>query len=216
MEGACHERVVVRGITEYHQLGTAKGVMVPGGFGCFSHDSSHQFHRVHVNACFGRAYIDGTAHTLCLGQCLGNGENQVLVSPGHALAHKSGIAADEVYAHFLCSHVQSLGYGDEILRTLAGRTAHQRNGSDGDTLIYNGDTEISLDILARGNQVLCQGSDFLINLFIERLKIAVHTVQKAYTQGNGTHIQLFVFNHVVGLIYLVHIYVNHSSFVPFF
>ena len=216
MEGACHKRVVVRGIAEYHQLGTAQGIMVPGGFGCLSHDSSHQFHRVHVNACLGGAHIDGTAYALCLGQRLGNGENQVLVSPGHALAHKGGIAADEVYAHFLCSQVKGLGYGDEILRALAGRTTHQRNGGDGDTLVDNGNTEISLDILARGNQVLCQSRDFLINLFIESLKIAVHTVQEADAQGNGTHIQLLMFNHVVGLIYLVHIYVNHSSFVPFF
>ncbi len=28
MEGACHKRVVVRGIAEYHQLGTAEGIMV--------------------------------------------------------------------------------------------------------------------------------------------------------------------------------------------
>ena len=116
MERACHERIVVRCIAEHHQLCTAQGIIVLGCLSCLLYNPSHQLHRIHVKSCLGGTHINGTADALGLRQRLGDGEDQVLIRSSHPLADKGGITADKIHAHFLCSLVQRLCNGHEILR----------------------------------------------------------------------------------------------------
>ena len=61
-----------------------------------------------------------------------------------------------------------------------------------------------------------KGGDLLINFPVYLLQVRINTVQKADTQSNGTHIQIFLLDHFIGLIDLIHIYHNLSylSFLP--
>ena len=55
MEAACHERVVVRGVAERHELHATVGIIVCGGVRDVLDDVAEQFDGVHVDAGFGGA-----------------------------------------------------------------------------------------------------------------------------------------------------------------
>ena len=70
VESACHEGVVVRRITEHHQLGTAKGILVSCLFRRLQDHLAHQLNRIHVQAGFRGSDVHGTAYPLGGGQRL--------------------------------------------------------------------------------------------------------------------------------------------------
>ena len=145
MERARHERVVVRRIAEYYQLGAAKGILLFGILGGLYHHFTHQTYRVHIKARFCGAHIDGAADTFRLRQSLRYGSNQVLLTLGHALGYQSRITADEVHTHLFGRFIQSHGQGHVILRLLAGRLADGGDGGDRNSLIYNGNAIIAFN-----------------------------------------------------------------------
>ena len=58
MESTGHERVVVRGIAEDHELGGADAQTVSAGFGSLADDLAHEFHGIHVQSVLGAAHVD--------------------------------------------------------------------------------------------------------------------------------------------------------------
>ena len=205
MKSACHERIIIRRVAEYYQLCTAQRIIFLCCLGCLLDNLTHKPYRIHIQSCFCRSYIHRAADTLCLSQRLRNRTNQILLSRCHSLGNQSRIAANKVYAHFLCCPIQGSGQSHKILRRLAGAAAHQSNRSNRNSLVYNRHTEITGNGLSCRHQILCIGGDFSVNFFIERVQIAVAAVQQADTHCNGAHIQLLMLNHIICFIYLKHI-----------
>ena len=124
VEGTGHEGVVLHGVAEHHQLGAAKTVPVRRPGGGILDDAAHELHGIHIDAGTGGANVDAGAHQLRPVQGLRNGADQLFVGKGHSLLHQCGIAADKVYAHFVCYLIQSLCNACKIFNCLAGCRAY--------------------------------------------------------------------------------------------
>ena len=57
MEGACHEGVILRGIAEHHQLGTADALLVGSQFSGLLDDLTHELDGIQVEAGLGGADV---------------------------------------------------------------------------------------------------------------------------------------------------------------
>ena len=95
--------------------------------------------------------------------------------------------------------VQGLCHRRIILYGFTRRAAHQRNGRNGDSLIDNGNPEFPGYLLTCFNQVLCRLEYLAVYLVIQSFQVGVYAVQKADSQGDGAHIQIFLRYHLVGL-----------------
>ena len=91
---------------------------------------------------------------------------------------------------------------------MAGSAAYQRDRSNGNTLVDNGDPIFCGDFISCFYKILCIFCDFLINIFIYLIKIAVNAIQKADSHSDGTNVKVLLFDHLIGLIYFKHI--NHK------
>ena len=93
---------------------------------------------------------------------------------------------------------------------MAGSAAYQRDRSNRNTLVYDRHTKVSCDLFSGGYQILCISGNFFVDFLIQSLQIIVAAVQKTDAHGNGTNIQLLMFDHIVGFIYFINI--NHDPF----
>ena len=208
MESACHKGVIIGSITKYHQFGTAQRILFLCGFCRSFYHLAHQTNCVHIDAGLCRTHIDRTADTFRAGQCLRNRTNQKLIRLCHSFGNQCGISAQEIDTHFLGCLVQCFCQLDKIIRCLAGCAAHQSRRSDGNTLVYDRDTVLCGDILARFHQIFGQRSNLGIHFFADHINIRIDTIQKTDTHGNGTHIQVLLVNHFICFVYLKNI--NHA------
>ena len=135
---------------------------------------------------------------------------------GHAFIHQRRITADKVYTHFLCCLIQSFCNRHKILRRFAGTAAYQRDRSNRNTLVYDRHTKVSCDLFSGGYQILCISGNFFVDFLIQSLQIIVAAVQKTDAHGNGTNIQLLMFDHIVGFNYFKHIQHGCILFSPVF
>ena len=216
MEGSRHKRIVIRSVAENYQLGTAQRILVSCSFGCFQDNISHKTHCIHINAGFGRPQIYRAAYPFCAGQGFRDRTDQQFIRLSHSLCHCGAVTADEVYPYLFCRLVQSLSQSHKIFRRLAGCSSDESNRSNRNPLIYYRNSEFSGDLISRFHQMSCESGDLLIYLPVYLLQIRINTVQKTDPQSNGTHIQIFLFDHFIGLIDLIHIYhkLSYLSFLP--
>ena len=196
VEGASHERVVLHGVAEHHQLSAAKAASVGGALRRSLDGLAHEAHRVHVDARLGGANVDAGAHHVGDRQGLRDSGNELLVPLGHPFLHQGGEAADEVDPHRLGCLVHGLGKGDVVVG--AGSARHQGHRGDGDTLVHDGDTELRLDIMAGLDQVLGGSSDLVIDLPASSCRVRVAAVQQRNAHSDGTHVQVLLVDHVDG------------------
>ena len=84
-----------------------EAALAGGAAGQVLDGAAHEGHRVHVNACFGRAYIDGTAHTLCLCHCHRNGTDQEFIALCHSLGYDCRVSPDKYHKVFYFPHFPS-------------------------------------------------------------------------------------------------------------
>jgi len=166
MKGTCHERIIIRCITEYYQLCTAQGIIFLGILCSLPDHLTHQLYGIHVDTGLGGAQVHRAAHTLCGRQRQRNGTDQQFVRRGHSLADQCGITAQEVHTNLMCYLIQCLCNTCKVFYRMTCRTTDQCNGSYGNSLIYNGDAKFSGDLLSGLHQILGCFVDFVINLLI--------------------------------------------------
>ena len=200
VEAACHERVVVRGVAECHELHATVGIIVCGGVRDVLDDVAEQFDGVHVDAGFGGAHVHGGAYDVGFGQGLRQGADEHLLGRGHGLGYECGVAADQVDADLLGRAVECVCDLDKILGALAGACAHQRDRSDGDTLIDDRDAVVAFDGLAGGNEVLGIGSDLAVDVVAGLVDIVRGAVEQRDAHGDGADVELLLLDHLIGLV----------------
>ena len=200
MEAAGHERVVVRGVAERHELHATVGIIVCGGVRDVLDDVAEQFDGVHVDAGFGGAHVHGGAHDVGFGKRLRQGTDKHLLGRGHGLGHERGVAANQVDADLLGSTVERVRDFDEVLGALAGACAHQRDRSDGDTLIDDRDAVVAFDGLAGGHEILGIRGDLVVDVLADLVDAVGGAVQQADAHGDGAHVELLLLDHLVGLV----------------
>ena len=89
---------------------------------------------------------------------------------------------------------------DEILAGLAGAGADQRNRGDGDALVDDRDTVVTLDGLAGGDEILGVGGDLAVNVVASRVDVVRRTVEQRDAHGDGTDVELLLLDHLIGLV----------------
>ena len=167
MEAACHERVVVRGVAERHELHATVGIIVCGGVRDVLDDVAEQFDGVHVDAGFGGAHVHGGANDVGFGQGLRQGADEHLLSRGHGLGHERGVAANQVDADLLRRMVKRMRDFHEIVRRFTRACADQGNRGDSDALVDDRDAEIAFDGLAGGHEVLGVRGDLVVDVLAD-------------------------------------------------
>ena len=73
--------------------------------------------------------------------------------------------------------VHGLGKDGEVLRFTG--SAHQGDGSDGNTLVDNGNTQFPLDGFAGGHQLFRMAADLVVDLLGAALGVGIGAVQQA-------------------------------------
>ena len=206
VECASHERVIVRGIAEYHQLGTTKGVLICSALCCLLDDLSHELDGIHVDTGLCGAQVDGGTDAVSAGESFGNGSDQKLFGRSHALCGKGRKSADEIDPDFPCGLVQGLGNLNVVSRALACGGTDEGNRGYGDTLVHDGDRILALNLVPYGNKVLCSLRDALVDVPAKDIHIIADAVQKRYSQSDCPHIQVLLLYHLVGFNDFVDVY----------
>ena len=209
VESAGHKGVVLHRVGEDHHLGAAKALIVRSQLRGFLNNAAHFRNRIHVDARFGRAYIDTGAHTLRGSHGLGNGANQLPVASSASFLNQGRKSADEIHSAGRCRSIQSPGNFDIRLR-IAG-AGHDRNGGHGDPLVDNGNSKFLFDVLPHLHQILGPCGDFLIDFCAANIQVRIAAVHQADSHSNGTDIQMALVNHIQGLQYIVPIQHNSPS-----
>ena len=88
----------------------------------------------------------------------------------------------------------------KIFRSLATAGAHQRNRSHGDALVDNRDAIIAFDGLACGDQVFGIRGDFTVDIVAGLLNGIRRTVEQRNTHRDGANVELFLLDHLIGLV----------------
>ena len=176
MESSCHERIVVRRIAEYHQLGAAQGILICRCLRCLQDNISHQPDRIHVDPGPGGAQIHRAAHPLGLCQRLRDGADQQFICLCHPFGNSCRIAADEIDAHFFGCTVHGLSKGHKVLCAFAGSAAHQGDGCHGNSFIHYRDAEILGNLISCLYQMAGKTGDLLINLPVHLLQVPIDAV----------------------------------------
>jgi len=89
---------------------------------------------------------------------------------------------------------------DEVFARLARTRADKRNRSHGNALVHNGNAVLSLNGFARCNQVLRICRNLVIDVGAKRVDVVAHAVEQAYAQRDCAHIELFLLDHMIGLM----------------
>ena len=200
MEAACHERVVVGGIAECHELHATVGVVVCGGVCDVFDDVAEQLDGVHVDAGFGGSHIDRRADNVGFAQRLRQGADEQLFSRGHGLGYECRVAADQVDADLLRRTVKRMRNFHEVLRALARACADQGNRGDGDALVDDRNAVVAFDGLASRYEILGIRGDLAIDVLTDLVDAVGRAVQQADAHGNSAHVELLLLDHLVGLV----------------
>ena len=201
VECTSHEGVILGGIAEHHQLGGADAVPVSGALCHFPDNASHFGNCVHVDTGLGRTDVYRGADEIGAVQCLGNALDQGIISGAEALVYQCGITADEVYAHRLGGTVQRQRKTNRINAGVS--ACDHGNGGDGDPLVNNRDSVLFADVLAGFYQILSIAADLVVNFVTGPVCVRVNAVQQRNTHGDGSHVQVFVVDHIDGFQYIM-------------
>ena len=195
VERACHERIILYGVAEHHQLGRADAVAVSGELGALADHLAHHLDGVHIDARLGRAHVDRGTDVAGLVEGAGNGADQLHISCGEALLHQCREATDEVDTHGVGSTLQSVGI---FHRITAGDGNQHRNGGHGNALIDNRHAVLRLNILACFYEIACTADDLIVDLLAGAVNVAVSAIQQRDTHGDGADIEIFLPDHIDG------------------
>ena len=212
MKTTCHKRVVVRSVAECDEFHATVRIIVGGGMRNVFDDVAQQLHGVHVDAGFRGAHVHTRAHDVGFGESLRKRSDEQLFGRSHGLVHERRIAAQQVNAHFLARAVKRMGDFHEVFRRFAGRGAHKRDGGHGDALVNDGDAEFTLDGFARGDQIASARRNFGIDAVAEFIHVVARAIEQTDAHGDGTHVELFLLDHFIGLVDLLDI--NHRYTSP--
>ena len=199
MEGAGHERVIIRCITENDELRAGAGVGVCGTLCRFTNHLAHETNGVHIDTGLRGAEVDAGADDLGFGERLWDRTHQHLIRRGHALLADGRETAEEIDPDRLRSLVKGMGDLHEIRRGLAGTAGRDGDRRDGDTLVDDRHTVLAADLLSCFHKVTRIAGDFLIDVVTEGVDITGRTVEKTDSHGDRTDIEVIMFDHVVGL-----------------
>ena len=196
VESTSHKRIIPRSISKYYQLGTAQSILITSQLCSSLNDFTHLTHAVHVNTSLSRTQINRGANHISSSQSLWNGINQNLIPIGKALLHQCRKTTNKVYANLLGSLVQSLCHW-YIGISLAGLSSDS-NWRNRNTLVNDGDTVLSLNVLTSFYQKLCRFGNLVIDIATKIFNIRVSTITERNTHSNSTDIQLVLCNHAIG------------------
>ena len=196
VESTGHEGVILRGIAEHHQLGSADALTVGGQLAGFLYGLAHQLDGVHVQTGLGGTDVYRAAHDVGLGQCAGDGLDQAAVTGRKALVHQCAVAAHKVDAHLFAGGVQRFCKVHGVC-VRAGTQQHG-NGGNADALVDDGDTVLGADVLHGGDKVRGLGGDLVVDVLAGLFGVRVDAVQQADAHGHGAHVQIILREHLDG------------------
>ena len=84
----------------------------------------------------------------------------------------------------------------------------QSNRRNADSFIYDWNTKFPFNLISCCNKILCRLLDLTVDFLLTIFQICIDTIQKADTDRNSTHIQIFLFDHFICFIYFNSI--NHG------
>ena len=195
MEGACHKRIIPRGITENDELGTAQRIIIAGKFCRALDDLAHFPDAVHIDTSLGGTKIYRRTDDIRRCQCLRNRVNQNAVTVGKALFHQSRKTTDEVDTDFLGGPVHGFCHRHIGIR-LAGIRCNG-NRRNGHALMDDGDTVFRFNILTRLYEELRRLGNLVIHIAAKLVHIRMRTIPQGNAHGNGTHVQFVLGNHLI-------------------
>ena len=211
MESAGHKWIVVWGVAENDELSVTERIDVGGSLGYFANNRTHKRNSVHIQTGTGRTDVHGCAHEISARQSLWQRADKKLFGRGHALGYESRETAEEVDAYSFCSAVEGLANLYVIVGGLACAGANQRNRGNRDALVDDGNAVIALNLFAYLNKVLGIRGDFGVNLLADCIDVVANAVEQRNTHSNGAHVELFLLDHLVGLVDLHNIQHEGSS-----
>ena len=193
---ARHEGHVLRNVGEHHQLGAAEAVTVAGGFGDIKDALAEQGHGIHIDAGARRGHVDGGADAVRGGEGFRQGIDKIALAGRDAFFHQRAEAAEEVDARVLGGFVEHLASPHHLIAG-EGR-AHHPDGADADALVDDGDAELVAHFVAGGDEFGGVFGDLGAHPVGEHVEIVAGAVEKADAERHGTHIEVFVAQHVQG------------------
>ena len=84
-------------------------------------------------------------------------------------------------------------------------TAYKCDWCYGNSFIYNRYPEFCRNLVTCSHKIFCLCGDLIINFLVHSIQVTVNAVQKTDTHSNGTHIQIFLFDHLICFIYFKYI-----------
>ena len=174
VESSCHKRVIFRSVTEYYKLCSADAITVCCSLSSLNYSFTHHFDCIHINTGFSWTDIYRRANKIGSCKCFGDTLYKRIVTACETFLYKSGITADEVYAEFFCGFVECVSKF-YYLFTLAWCSYHCDRGN-WNSLIYNRNTVLPLDILACFYEVFGRTADFVVYLCAGFINIIINTV----------------------------------------
>ncbi len=85
-----------------------------------------------------------------------------------------------------------------IIGAAAGSSADQRDRRHGNSLIDDGNPVFLADIFSRLHEILRLRGDFVIYIAAQSVHVAVDAVEQADAHGDGPHIEIGLFYHLIG------------------
>ena len=200
MEGARHERVILRRIAEDDDLRRTDAVALRGQLARLLHHIAHHAHRVHVDAGLRAAHIDRSADVIGLRHGLRDGFDQRLVSCGKALLHQGAEAADEIHAGLLRALLQR----QRILERIAAAHADEHGDRrDRDPLIDDGNAIFPADVIAYLDQILGHRGDLAIYLLTGTVDVRICAVKQRDPHGDRADVEILLIDHLDGFQHIL-------------
>ena len=196
MEGAGHERIVFHRIAKHDELGAAQAILRSGQARSLYDGATHQRHRVHVDACLGRADVDRCADALSNGECLRNRRDQGRIAARHAFLHQRGKAAEEIDPDLFRRAVQVFGH--QHIRVRIRALGDQGDRRHRNAFVDDGDAVLGGNFFARAHQVLGEPADLLVGLRRRNGKIGMAAVTQADAHGDGANVEILHLHHADG------------------
>ena len=196
MERTRHKRVIINRVGEYDELGAAHRVVVLCQLGRLLDDAPHQADSIQIHARLGRRDVDRRADQIGLGQRLGNGVDEDLITLGKALLHKGGKTADKVYAGRACRAVKRLG--KRHIAISVGHRADHRDRGDRNALVDDRDAQLALDLLTGRNQLLRAAGDLIIHLVRKHVDVVAGEVSQRNAHRDRADVKVLLLDHLDG------------------
>ena len=124
----------------------------------------------------------------------------------HTLGNYGRIASEEVDTYSLGCTVECTCKFYIVVGCLAGIATHKSYRSDGDALVYDRNSKLLGNLLARTDKVLGETCYLVVDVLAERRKTVAHTIHETDAHGDGAHVEVLLLYHLVGFDNLIDIY----------